>query len=535
MKGTKTLFLLAGTIAMASHAKPESEWETWFAETAGQRVGASIIRISDDQRDSFNLGAVTVDGDHAPSADTPFEIGSITKAFTNLLLAELVAKGVVEYQTTIASIVPEVQFGNPEVGGITLEQLATHTSGLPRLPSNMRPANPADPYADYTPQLLLEELSSVRSGQSLAHQYAYSNLGVGLLGYVLGKADGSDYGSALEEHVLAPLGIKAELGCMEGSAIGHAGQSPVPYWHLDALAGAGGLCMSANELAKVFTQYLTDAKPLAHELQKDFEIVAGAGPYSVTRVWHVAGDGDNTVYWHNGGTGGFRSFAGFNPASKEALVILSNTDADVTEVGMEALLGDAGNRPSTDASATAGSFEEYTGHFLLNPGFSISVFERDGMLFGQATGQPPLTLGAAGEDRFNVMEVDASIEFTRNDDGEVSGLVLNQNGVAQPAPRVDEPVRPKTYDEIALPDTALDEYVGEYQLGPGFVFTIRHENGQITAQLTGQGPAPIYAHAKDEFFYRIVDAQLTFTRGADGEINGLILHQNGMDQPANKL
>lgn len=535
MKRTR-VFAMAAIMTVSAQTADAQDWESWFQDTAAQRVGVSILEIQGDSQNAINLGFVAADSDHEPDANTPFEIGSISKVFTNLLLAELVAKDVVRYETTLGELLPDVQFANPEVATITLEQLATHRSGLPRLPSNMQPANPADPYADYTPELLLEELATVRKNQSLVHQYAYSNLGVGLLGYVLGSADGSDFGGALREHVLKPLGITATLGCMEGSAIGHAGRTAVPYWQLDALAGAGALCMSANELGKLLKQYTAGRKSaLAHDQAWDREIVADAGPYEVTRVWHVTSAGDSEVFWHNGGTGGFRSFAGFNPDTNEALVILSNTDADVTTVGIEKLLGRSAEDLQSEEPDQGGQYDDYIGHFLLNPGFSISIFEKSGQLYGQATGQPPLTLGESGEDRFNVMEVDASIAFNRDESGDVSSLVLHQNGVAQSAPRVDEPVKPKAFEAIDLPEDTLNEYVGEYQLGPGFLFTIRLENGQLTAQLTGQGPAPIFPYAKDEFFYRIVDAQLTFTRDDDGKVGGLILHQNGMDQPAGKL
>jgi CubicO group peptidase (beta-lactamase class C family) len=534
MKNTRILLALVVMIATTVHADADRHWQAWFDETSAQRVGASIVVMEGSSVETINLGTVAVDSPQAPTGRTAFEIGSITKAFTNLLLAELVAKDVVRYDSTIAGFLPEVDFANDAVAAITLQQLATHTSGLPRLPGNLQPDNPADPYADFTPELLMEALATVRDGQPLAHQYAYSNLSVGLLGYVLGRADGTDYPAALQKHILDPLGIDAQFGCQEGAAAGHQGREPTAHWHLDALAGAGALCMSAHELAKVLAPYLRGESALVHALSQDLKVVAAAGPYDVTRVWHVASRGDRSIYWHNGGTGGFRSFVGFNPDTSEGLVLLSNTDADVTSAGIDALLGQPADGAQSDADAPEPRYSEYTGHFLLNPGFSISVFEKDGVLFGQATGQPPLTLGEADPDLFTIMEVDASIRFTRDQNGDVSGLVLNQNGVSQPAPRVDAPVQPKSYEVIEVPESTLDEYTGQYELGPGLVFTIRNNDGQLTAQLTGQGAAPVFPYARDAFFYRVVDAQLTFERDDKGQVTGLILHQNGMDQAARK-
>ena len=521
------MLLLGGVVGTAA-ADP-----AWIDEQieAGAIVGLSIADVVDGEVSYHGHGRISGDRPTAPDRHTRYEIGSITKAFTNLLLAELVAKGVVDYDTTIAELVPQWTYANPQVGNITLEQLATHTSGLPRLPANLSPSNPDDPYADFGADDLRQALATVRADQTLAHQYAYSNLGVGLLGYLLGVATETDYETALRHHVLEPLGMnRTTPGCEGGNvAPGHSGGKTVPHWTLDALAGAGALCASTAELVKLVDVYLGDRSPLAHAVSADLEVQHPAGDMHVTRVWHVAERGGSTVYWHNGGTGGYRSFLGFDPNAGEAHILLSNSSADVTAYGLS-LFG-AATPAAAPAAVGDADLADYLGHFAITPSFTISVTREGGTLHAQATGQPRLTLAAAGDDRYSLLEVDAQLQFLRNEDGEVDALILHQGGMAQRAARVDAPATVRTFEAIEIDPAVLDDYPGRYRLAPGLEFVVTRDGNGLQAKLGGQPAYPIYPHAEDRFFYKVVDAQLTFNR-TDGEVVSLTLHQNGMDQVA---
>lgn len=402
---------------------------------AGRRV------IAHGQFGAFH--ARPVDG------DTVFEIGSITKVFTTLLLADMAGRGEVGLDDPVAGYLP-AGVTVPERGGrqITLVDLATHMSGLPRLPDNFDPADPENPYADYTVEQLYAFLSGYDLPRDIGSQFEYSNLAMGLLGHALALRAGTDYGSLLRERILAPLGMSSTADAVHGDmknrlANGHDDTlAPVSCWDLPTLAGAGALLSTANDLLN-FLEMLLGARPspLSAALATTLATrrPTGHGNDETGLGWVISGSGDDQMVWHNGGTGGFRSFLGFLPAKGMGIVALSNTS---TEVGVDDI-----------------------GAHLLDPG----------------------------------------------------------NPLAQP---------PKVRVAVTVDPAIYDGYVGEYPLAPDFVLTVTREDDGLFVQATGQGKAEVYPESEVHFFYKIVDAQITFEAGADGRAKGLTLHQNGRDMPA---
>lgn len=528
-------FCSAALLATSVSADPFLDWAQDGLDS-GERVGGVIAIIDGDSVAYRPFGVKSAGSDEPIAEATRFEIGSITKVFTNLLLAEMVAAGKASYEMTLGDALPAVDFVNPEVGTITLEELATHTSGLPRLPANLQPANPANPYAEYDADALIESLRTTRSEGRLTKRYAYSNLGVGALGYILGVIDGRGYAAALKAHVLDRLRPNTlTVGCNANDAAGHVGQAVTSHWDLASLSGAGALCGAAPDLVRLIQVYLNHEEAFLHDESAGLEIVHDSPMVALTRIWHTALSENGVVYWHNGGTGGFSSFAGFNPTTEQGLVVLANSNADVTAFAMDVL---GAKPPEREAAAETDALplEDYVGHFALTPTFGISVMRRGETLYAQATSQPPLTLEPTGEDRFSILEVDAEISFRRDSAGAVDQLTLHQNGQNMPGDRVAEPIKAKSFDVIDIDRDELDRYVGEYELVPGVRFTILRDGGQLTAQLTGQPALPVYPHAEHRFHYRAVDAQLTFhLDGGDDAATALTLHQNGMDQRAGRV
>ncbi len=534
-------FYLVATSWTASAAPALTiDQEQWIEDhlQSGDLIGLVVVSIDRDSEQFFSFGHTSAKDTRAPNESAQFEIGSITKAFTNLLLAELVTRGKLDYDTTIADVMTDLEFENPDIGRITLLELATHTSGLPRLPANMILSDNADPYADYDTAALRTGLQSARPGQELSKTYAYSNFGMGLLGHLLGIVEGGGYVKALKTHVLMPLGMET-ANFEDGEALvpGHHAGQRTSNWHLNALAGAGGLRASGLELARVFRPWLTEGtNALHHDVSADLEIAAATDTryMKVTRVWHVVEVGDVRVFWHSGGTGGYRSFVGFNPSTGQGRVVLSNTDYDVTEFGLGLL---AVERPEVAAAAQnhtgdgQDTYSDYHGHFAITPGFVLSIFQLRGQLVLQATGQQPVPLASSGEDRFNVSYVDAQLVFERDESGTVQRAILHQNGQIMPAERVDAPatIRTFTENEIEIDEDTLSIYEGEYDLAPGTLITVTRDGSKLLVRLEGQPKVRVFPFETDRFFYKVVNAQLTFNR-KNGEIVSLTLHQNGIDQ-----
>ena len=528
--------MLAALVLAPARASEEIDIARWVADGVDSGGAMTIAAAWHDgsgvqRAHAGTLGGVT---DTAPDADTQFQIGSISKVYTNLLLAEMVARGKVRYDTTVAELAGEAQaFRNEAVGEITLETLATHTSGLPRMPANFRPSDPADPFASYGATQLSQGLLISRAKQPLGNHYAYSNLGVGLLGYLLGEAHGEGYAAALEEYVLGPLGAARTGMSASGSrASASSGGEVMSDWHFDALAGAGALWGTTTDLLALTAVMRGDVNNPFESTIEDALAPTGikAGGFSVTRVWHTAAAGEATIYWHNGRTNGFSSFVGFRPDDGRAIAMLVSGDGDPTRVGLEWL---GYERPETappefDASVI--------GTYELGPNVEIRVDERNGQLTGQVSGQPPLPLTPLPDDWYTVDTFDASFRVVR-EAGEVVALELVQNSVVQMAKKTsDEVVDTPKPVEVTLDDAAYEAFVGEFAMVAAPVkFTIRRREGGLEAQITGQPFFPIFAKGDDVFFYKVVEAELHFERDEAGAVNALMLHQGGIRQRANRV
>jgi len=186
----------------------------------------------------------------------------------------------------------------------------------------------------------------------------------------------------------------------------------------------------------------------------------------------------------------------------------------------------------TNVNVPAKTLESYVGQYELTPGFVLTIRKEADRLTGQATGQPRLGLTARSETDFQVSGVDASLTFVKDKDGKVTQLVLHQNGDHE-ARKISGEV-PKDRAAIKLDPKILDAYVGQYELAPEATFTIRKDGEKLRAQLTGQASVPILPESETNFFYTVVDAQLTFVKDAKGKVTELVLHQNG-DKTAKKV
>lgn len=520
--------LLVAPLASAAVEKPADWLAARIAD--GGATAAVIAEIDASGVRTQGFGERARGNDSVPTATTQFQVGSITKAFTNLLLAEMVADGKAKDEGTLrAAFGSDLAPKNEAIGKITLIELATHTSGLPRLPANMDASGP-DPYAGYDTKALFAGLNGSRDEQPLGHFYAYSNFGAAALGEALGRLDGRGYREALQKRVIAPLGLSrtgfaADLDAASATSEGRS----VGAWRFAAFAPAGAIWSSAGDLAKLVQACLgTQPWPLKHALDGDFVRRSDAGPFSVTRVWHLAPAGDAQVVWHNGATAGFHSVLAFRRDTKQGYVVLLSGDADPTGVVLKAL-GYEQKPPQWPPVD-----ESVFGQYQLTKDFGIGIFERDGVLLLQATGQMALPIYGIGDDWYALGDVDASVHFVR-EGGKVVKLELAQNGVVQAGTRTAALATMAARQEVKLDAKLLDEYVGSYALGPGNELTVRKREGGLEAVLTGQQWLPIYASRKDEFFYRVVDAQLRFTRNKAGKVDAVRLLQGAIDQEAPRV
>jgi len=422
-------------------------------DTSHRGVGIVVGIIEPRGRRIVAYGGVN-QGDTRPlNGDTIFEIGSATKVFTSLLLADMVRRGEVALSDPVAKYLPaEVKV--PERGGrvITLLDLSTHTSGLPRLPTNLRPQDSANPYVDYTAEQLYRFLSSYELPRDIGSEFEYSNLGAGLLGFALARRAGMGYEELVRKRITGPLGMKSTGITLTPEmkarlAAGHNSElKAVPNWDFDALAGCGALRSDANDLLTFLAANLGYIKsPLASAMASMRAVRRATGSASLGEIglgWLMVKPSSYEIVWHNGGTGGYRSFIGFVPSTRVGVVVLSNTftATGVDDIGMHLLDSHAPLMPPPkehkEIAVDPKLLDAYVGRYQLAPNFVLTITREGDNLFVQATSQPKLQIFPESALEFFLKAVDAQITFETDSTGRASSLVLHQNGANMPGKRI---------------------------------------------------------------------------------------------------
>jgi CubicO group peptidase (beta-lactamase class C family) len=290
----------------------------------GTGAGLAIGILEGGERRVFTYGTA--------KADSLFEIGSISKTFTGLMLASMVVEGKVRLDEPVRELLPPGTVAMPTGPEITLLDLATHHSGLPGMPDNFHPADPSNPFADYGPDQLYVYLKKHGVAKPEETTFAYSNLGVGLLGQALAERAGRSYRDLLREEITGPLGMadtvvklsaEQQRRFMQGYNERHRPEHP---WDLDAGAGAGGIRSTAGDMLTYLEANLQPEKyaglcgplRLSHQLRES----AGHG-IEIALAWMYAAD--SGTYRHGGATAGFSSEVFFNPRADCAAVVLLNS------------------------------------------------------------------------------------------------------------------------------------------------------------------------------------------------------------------
>ncbi|MFQ5942329.1 MAG: serine hydrolase domain-containing protein [Anaerolineales bacterium] len=328
------------------------------ASTSDHPDGTGLVVgvLAGDERSAHGYGTV---GETAPVGDTLFEIGSVTKVFTTALLSILASEGTVDLNEPVTNLASELADFPPQ---ITLQHLATHTAGLPKMPSNILRSmlrNRGNPYAAYSTEDLLRYLSKhPPSHQRIeAQQVDYSNLGMGLLGTLLARRLGEPYEAAIVNKVCDPLGMLDTCILLTPDQQRRLAAPHNPRgkhgrnWDLPAFAGAGALKSTVDDLLTFLAAHLGSAPSALTPQLQNCHIVRertfappGAIQRLVARIsrqdlgsdhsrqgmtlgWIIGSlpSSEAQVHWHHGATGGYRAFAGFAPAKRIGVVVLANS------------------------------------------------------------------------------------------------------------------------------------------------------------------------------------------------------------------
>ena len=449
--GACMAYAYVGTAAAAADGRLQSVLEQRFS---GDRTGACVAAAMVDH-DHISRSMVCADpSQHGRiSANSAFEIGSVSKTMTSALLAELILQHKASLDDPLSAWLPA---GSkvPDFGGqpILLRHVVTHTSGLPGLPSRLHPANPANPYADLDEATLLASLGDVKLQQAPGVQFAYSNYAMMLLSSALARRAGTDLESLMQERLFGPLGMKdayiAKVPEGVVPAVGHYPNGTVaPAWTFQTnLAGVGGVRATLDDMIHYVQAELgqgkVDAATLA-ALRLTQQPIKTASGRPMAMNWMLPNVGQATIVIHEGGTGGFSSLVAFDPASQRGLVLLSDTALTNTgglgEVALPLFDPTVPLRKSRRSlAAPPALLDALAGDYRLQNGMTMTLRHKGDVLTVQVPGQPEFTMGYDSAGDFYPLKLDALLHPKHDPDGH-DGFLWKQGGGVFSAERVAAP------------------------------------------------------------------------------------------------
>jgi len=412
-------------------------------------VGISIGVLKADEETTTHLGHTSSKGKR-PDDDTVYEIGSVSKVFTGILIADAVVREKVRLEQSAQELLPEnVTMPAGRDRSITILDLATHKSGLPRITNNMPSLKTDNPYADYTSKLAYVFLNGHKLRRSPGEKYEYSNFGMSLVGHLISKNAKLSYDELLRQRIAEPLGMNA-TGVVMSKSMKQRLATPfsafgtkTSTWEFADMPGAGGIRSSTKDMLLFARAHLA---PPDDEIGRAIELAwkkhtddDAKGP-TMGLGWHFAADG--TTRWHNGQTGGYHSMLLIDRESKLAVVLLANTgylglDRLATDV-MRILNGDEVKPRTFEKSVRVAKkvMERYVGKYELAPMFVFTVSVKDDKLMVGVTNQPTHQVFARSETEWFYKVVNAKLKFQLDDDGKCTSLKLLQNGITQTAKRI---------------------------------------------------------------------------------------------------
>ncbi len=399
------------------------------------QVGMAVGVISGEQTLTWSYGESSLGSGIQPSVDHFFEIGSITKTYTATLLALEVLRNRVKLTDPVKLYWPEL--ADTDAGEITLESLATHHSGLPRMPNNFEPEDPLNPFKDYDQERFLIFLKTFKQNQKRPYPYEYSNVGFGLLGYLLSeKLNRISYEKYIHEQLIVPLGLTDTKVQLEPKDLIRGAQGYnsffelIPFWDLNVLNGAGVLKATMSDLLKYarfnMNEELSDlgqAVALAQEPRADTDQPG----QRVGLAWHMDRVGNYSMVSHSGATGGYRANLIFDKNKKVAATMLSNAanSANCILAPIFEKTCEVEKWLQVDPVLQ----KKMLGHFYFEGAkLAADILLKNGAFAIEIEGQGAIRLWARSDLDYVIREADASVVFASDSDGQFNQFKLIQNG-----------------------------------------------------------------------------------------------------------
>jgi serine-type D-Ala-D-Ala carboxypeptidase/endopeptidase len=457
-KSLKRLFVIFLLLSLPQYAPavPDGPNATGIEEILKERVdkkksvGIVVGWIDDKETKIVGYGKLNADSKERPDGDTIFEIGSITKVFTSILLADMVQRGELSLNDPISKFLPKsVKIPVRNGKEITLLDLATHTSGLPRMPTNFNSKDWKDPYADYTVENMYDFLSNYTLTRDIGEKYQYSNYGFGLLGHILALKAGTDYETLVKTRICEPLKLRSTVIKLSPElqphlATGHdQALTAVLNWNIPTLAGAGALRSTTKDLLRFLAANMNLIESGLWPAMQNTHLVRNKTEEPNLEIglgWHTYNNFGTQIIWHSGGTAGYRTFIGFDKKNRRGVVVLSNTAIGVDDIGLHLLE----NRYELlkiryAINIDPNKLDPYVGTYQIDgKDYLIVISKYNNKLFLHRTAGPKLEILPESETEFFIDNTNSHFSFIKDTSGKVLQIVIHRmNGTKEIAVRKD--------------------------------------------------------------------------------------------------
>jgi D-alanyl-D-alanine-carboxypeptidase/D-alanyl-D-alanine-endopeptidase len=414
----------------------------------GDRTGACLA-VAVIRGDTVSIAHVCADPTQVARirGRKAFEIGSVSKTMTAALLATEIDAGRLTLDTPLAALLPAdtvvPRFGDTQ---IRLEDVVTHRSGLPGLPTRMPHANPRDPYATLDAQSLLDSLGDVSLAAAPGQTFLYSNFASMVLSLGLTRHANQPFPDLLRERLLGPLNmddtfvLSPPVGVSMVAGHESTGEPALPWHFAPDLAGVGGVRSTLDDMARYVRAQLGDARPeLAASLARTQQPVAKSPP-EMGMNWMIAELGGRTLHLHEGATGGFSSFVGLDRQQGVGVVILSDTSwvslGGVGPLALHLMAPEAVplGKPRRAVATPEAMLESLPGSYVMDGGLMVTILRQDDQLAVQAANQAAFVLGYDDAGDFYPLGFDARLEPQSAEGAQT--FVWHQGGAALTVKRV---------------------------------------------------------------------------------------------------
>ncbi len=483
----------------------------------------------------------------AATPQTRIRIGSITKQFTASAILKLQEEGKLSVTDKLSKYIPDFPRGDE----VTLTHLLTHTSGIHNYTD--RPGFVDSVTKPITLPDLVQLFKKDPYDFDPGKKWRYDNSGYTLLAFVIRKVSGETFADYLQKTFFVPLGmndtrVRQAYAQLSNEALGYKYDGDGKFsravdWNLSRVSGAGDIDSTVGDLFR-WNEAVFNGKVLSEASLK-----AAFTPVSMTNPEEKDPTGGYGFGWgivtlrgaqeitHTGGLPGYSSFLTRLPREKFTVAVLANAlpvgpGAEPASLGQEAVefyLGEQlAPRSSTvvTTSISSKALDAIAGRYDYGQAV-MRVTIGDGRAYAQLSGQPRYEIFPKSETEFFWKIVDAQVTFVKDDSGKVVKAIHHQNGNTINAPRIEFP---------AVDTEILDAILGKYDYGQGkAILTVTRDGDQLYAQLTGQPKFDIYPKSPTDFYWKVVDAQVSFMKDASGKVTKAIHHQNGHTIEAPKI